>query len=125
MRAPEAVPSWSSRLGLGLLLTSLALLALELVLVRVFSVLMWYHFVSLIVSLALFGLTASGLLVFLFPRAFPPSRTEEWLGRAALLFGLSILLEWAFFLLLSRYPLRAYRVLAPFHHNAQGELWRR
>jgi len=107
--------SWSRRLGLGLFLTSLVLLAMELVLVRIFSVLMWYHFVSLIVSLALFGLTASGLMVFLFPRFFPRPRSEEWLGRAALLLGVSIVAEWSFFMLLSRYPLLAYRVLAPFH----------
>jgi spermidine synthase len=112
---PDTTPSWGWRLGLGLFLTSLVLLAMELVLVRVFSVLMWYHFVSLVISLALFGLTASGLVVFLFPRFFPRSRTEEWLGRAAFFFGVSIVLEWSFFMLLSRSPLLAYRVLAPFH----------
>jgi spermidine synthase len=113
--ASDLSSSWSGRLGLGLFLSSLVLLSMELVLVRIFSVLMWYHFVSLIVSLALFGLTASGLAVFLFPRLFPPSRTEEWLGRAALLLCASILLQWLFFLLLSRHPLLAYKVLAPFH----------
>jgi len=106
---------WNPRLGVSLFLTSLSLLALELVLVRIFSVLMWYHFVSLIVSLALFGLTASGLLVFLFPRLFPPERTGEWLGRASLLLALSILALWTFFFLLARNPAYAYKVLSPFH----------
>lgn len=109
------VPSWSRRLGLGLFLSACSLLAMELVLVRIFSVLMWYHFVSLIISLALLGMTASGLLVFLFPGRFPPSRAEEWLGRSSLLLSLSILANWLFFFLLSRFPLLAYRVLSPFH----------
>ena len=72
---------WNRRLGAGLFLSSLSLLALQLVLVRIFSVLMWYHFVSLVISLALLGLTASGLVVFVFPHRFPPERSREWLGR--------------------------------------------
>ena len=70
MSLPEP-STWNRRLGAGLLVSSLCLLALELTLSRIFSVLMWYHFVSLIVSLALFGITVSGLAVFLAPRRFP------------------------------------------------------
>lgn len=106
---------WNRRLGAGLFLSSLSLLALELVLVRIFSVLMWYHFVSLVISLALLGLTASGLVVFIFPLRFPPERSREWLGRFALLLALSILVEWAFFFAIRRYPQLAYQLLSPFH----------
>ena len=106
---------WNRRLGAGLFLTSLSLLALELVLVRIFSVLMWYHFVSLVISFALLGLTASGIVVFAFPHRFPPERSREWLGKFALLLSLSILVEWAFFFALRRYPQLAYQLLAPFH----------
>ena len=106
---------WNRRLGAGLFLSSLSLLALELVLVRIFSVLMWYHFVSLVISLALLGLTASGLVVFVFPHRFPPERSREGLGRFALLLSLSILVEWAFFFAIRRYPQLAHQMLSPFH----------
>jgi len=106
---------WNRRLGAGLLISSLCLLALELTLSRIFSVLMWYHFVSLIVSLALFGITVSGLAVFLAPRHFPREEAAAWMGRASLALTLTLLGLWTFFLLLARSPQLAYRILAPFH----------
>jgi spermidine synthase len=112
---PEAATHWTRRLGAGLLVSSLCLLALELTLSRIFSVLMWYHFVSLIVSLALFGITVSGLAVFLAPRRFPRETAAAWMGRASLALALALLGLWSFFLLLARSPQLAYRILAPFH----------
>ena len=41
----------------------------ELALTRIFSVTMYYHFAFLAISIALFGLSASGVYVFLLPRA--------------------------------------------------------
>ncbi len=113
--APDGLPAWGRRQAAGLFLSSLALLALELVLVRIFSVLMWYHFVSLIISLALLGLTVSGLVVFLSPARFPAAKAESWLGRASLLLALAVLADWAFLFAMSRAPRLAYRILAPFH----------
>jgi hypothetical protein len=110
-----APAAWTRRLGAGLLVSSLCLLALELTLSRIFSVLMWYHFVSLIVSLALFGITVSGLAVFLAPQRFPREEAAAWMGRASLALALTLLALWSFFLLLARLPLLAYRILAPFH----------
>ncbi len=45
-------------------LTSAALLMTELALTRIFSVTMYYHFAFLAISIALFGLSASGVYVF-------------------------------------------------------------
>lgn len=112
---PDAPSIWTRRLGAGLLLSALSLLALELTLSRIFSVLMWYHFVSLIVSLALFGITVSGLAVFLAPQRFPRETAPAWMGRASLALALTLLGLWSFFLLLARSPQLAYRILAPFH----------
>jgi len=111
----SASATWNRRLGVGLLVSSLCLLALELTLSRIFSVLMWYHFVSLIVSLALFGITVSGLAVFLAPQRFPREAAASWMGRASLALTLALLALWTFFLLLARSPQLAYRILAPFH----------
>ncbi len=98
-----------------MLISSLCLLALELTLSRIYSVLMWHHFVSLVVSLALFGITVSGLAVFLAPRRFPREKTVTWMGRASLVLALALLALWTFFLLLAQSPALAYRILAPFH----------
>jgi spermidine synthase len=49
----------------GVSLVSAALLMTELALTRIFSVTMYYHFAFLAISIALFGLSASGVYVFL------------------------------------------------------------
>jgi hypothetical protein len=110
-----APPAFTRRDGAGLLLVSGAIVALELALVRIFSVLMGQHLVSLIVSLALFGLAAGGLAVLLAPGRFPPGRTPERLSAAAAAFALAVLAGWAFFFWLGRSPLAAHRLLAPLH----------
>lgn len=44
----------------GIFLISLATLALEITLIRFFSISQWYHFAFMVVSIALFGIAASG-----------------------------------------------------------------
>src|SRR4051812_34259880 len=44
--------------------TSAALLMIELALTRIFSVVMYYHFAFLAISIALFGLSASGVFAY-------------------------------------------------------------
>ena len=46
---------------LGVALISATLLMTELALTRIFSVVMYYHFAFLAISIALFGLSASGV----------------------------------------------------------------
>jgi hypothetical protein len=48
----------------GIAATSAALLMIELALTRIFSVTMFYHFAFLAISIALFGLSASGVYVY-------------------------------------------------------------
>jgi hypothetical protein len=48
---------------IGLFLTTLSLLQLELFLTRIFSVTMWYHFAFMAISLAMFGLAAGAIFV--------------------------------------------------------------
>ena len=77
---------------LGLFLTTMATLTYEVLLTRIFSVTMWYHFAFIAVSVALFGLTVGALIVHLRPTTFPPERTNERLAQAAVLFSVSIAL---------------------------------
>src|SRR5262245_61457962 len=52
----------------GVAVVSAALLMTELALTRIFSVTMYYHFAFLAISIALFGLSASGVAVYLLRR---------------------------------------------------------
>src|ERR1700757_5019488 len=54
-----------TQLYLGLGFTTLATLILELSLTRIFSVVFYYHFAFLAISIALFGLGAGGVFSYL------------------------------------------------------------
>ncbi|HYO82006.1 MAG TPA: hypothetical protein VES20_11425, partial [Bryobacteraceae bacterium] len=58
--------NWS-HVYVGMALTTLATLVLELSLTRIFSVVFYYHFAFLAISIALFGLGAGGVLSYLVP----------------------------------------------------------
>lgn len=77
----------------GLFFITLSTLMYEILLTRIFSVTMWYHFAFVAVSVALFGLTVGALIVHLSPRRFPEERTKERLYQAALLFSLAIVVS--------------------------------
>ncbi len=49
---------------IGLFLISLAALMLEISLIRFFSIAQWYHFGFMVISIALFGIAASGTFLF-------------------------------------------------------------
>lgn len=74
------------------MLVSLAVLMLELVLTRIFSVTMYYHFAFLAISLALFGSGASGIYVYLLPKLFLKEHTPKQLAYSAMLAGSSVIL---------------------------------
>lgn len=67
-----------------------ATLLFEILLTRIFSVTMWYHFAFVAISLALFGIAASGVAVAIVPSLSRPSAAFERLAYAALGFGLAI-----------------------------------
>src|SRR5687768_1710794 len=80
---------------IGIGAVSAALLMTELSLTRIFSVTMYYHFAFLAISIALFGLSASGVLVYVFRQRLAPARTRELLSAGALLHGLATLVALA------------------------------
>lgn len=69
----------------GLFLTTLSLLQLELFLTRIFSVTMWYHFAFMAISLAMFGLAAGAVMVEIIQKRNP----FVSLHRSALAFALT------------------------------------
>lgn len=77
----------------GLFLVTLATLMDEILLTRIFSVTMWYHYAFVAISVALFGMTVGALLVYLFPHHFAQERTQLHLALSAWLFSVSIVLS--------------------------------
>lgn len=75
---------------LGVLLTTLVTLALEIVLTRIFSVTMWYHFAFLTISIALMGSAAAGVMVYLRPQMLAETAARRWMGYTTIALTLAI-----------------------------------
>lgn len=82
----------------GIFLTSASTLTLEIVLTRVFSVTMWYHFAFLAISLALMGSAMAGVVLYFFPHLTRPEIARRWIGWAALGLALSVPLTFVAYL---------------------------
>ena len=66
-------------------------LALQVVLTRLFSAALFYHFAFFAISLALLGVGAGAILVYLWPKRFGAGGTEVALARWAALFAVLML----------------------------------
>ena len=104
----------NQRLNGGIFFLCMATLMYELILTRIFSVLMWYHFASMAISLALFGLGAAALLVYLRPGWFAAARTAAHCSRYATLFALSVALFFLLFVWFRLQPTIGFKVLSFF-----------
>jgi len=83
---------YSLRAGLGVLLLSMALMTTELVLTRIFSVIVWYHFAFFAISVALFGSGAAALVVHLAQQRLESRGTGRLLATGALALAASVVL---------------------------------
>jgi hypothetical protein len=75
----------------GVALTSATLLMTELALTRIFSVIMYYHFAFLAISIALFGLSASGVFAFTFRKTLDRFSTDTLLAAESVVYALCTL----------------------------------
>jgi hypothetical protein len=89
--AAPAAPASDWTLLAGIAATSAALLITELALTRIFSVTMFYHFAFLAISIALFGLSASGVLVYVTRRRLAHVPTRELLWKGAVVHAVATL----------------------------------
>lgn len=100
---------------MGVFLAAAGVLAFEVLLTRVFSVIMWYHFASMAIAVTMFGLSAGGLLPFLLRKGpdggIEPSRRAALVGSSAFF----CILPYVALLLLARFPLEGARILSVFH----------
>ena len=116
------------RLVGSIFLVGLSVVLFELTLTRIFSVIMWYHFASLSIAVAMFGFAAGGILVHLRPGLVSkdnfPASLVPWLcifgGTAALPFGALYIIRGSpsiLFPLLSFFHQPYYQ---PFRQTPQG-----
>jgi len=84
-----APPAPGASVYSGLFAVTLATLMLEILLTRIFSVILWYHFAFVAVSVALFGMTLGAVIVHLAPRYFAGPALASRLAGASLLFGVT------------------------------------
>src|SRR5512133_267820 len=97
-RRPSAAPddvSFRPASLAGVACVSAALLMTELALTRIFSVTMYYHFAFLAISIALFGLSASGVYVFLARRRLLSRPVPGLLAAHALAYALATMVALA------------------------------
>jgi len=74
----------------GLFLITLATLTYQLLLTRIFSVTMYYHFAFVAISVTMFGMAVGALFVYTRPELFTDDRLPAQLGRSALGFAIAI-----------------------------------
>jgi spermidine synthase len=79
-----------TRVLVGVFLTSLATIVLELALTRLFSATMFYHFAFLAISLALFGSGAGGVALYALRDRFSRDRAPVHLASSAVCFAGSV-----------------------------------
>lgn len=53
---------------ISVFIASLSSLAYEIILIRIFSISLWYHFAFMVISIAMLGIGASGTLLAVYPR---------------------------------------------------------
>src|SRR5262245_50361385 len=90
---------------IGLFFVALATLMYEILLTRIFSVTMLYHFAFVALSVAMFGMTVGALLVYMLPRIFTPERLRFWLASGSIAFPIAMILS---FLTQLSVPFRIY-----------------
>jgi spermidine synthase len=77
----------------GLFMVVLATLMFEILLTRIFSVSMWYHFAFMAISVAMFGMTLGAILVYLLPNYFTQDRAKYHLALSSLLFAVFVVVS--------------------------------
>ena len=84
---PSSARAWTFT---GLFLITLATLTYQLLLTRIFSVTMYYHFAFVAISVTMFGMAVGALVVYGRPAVFTIERLNARLAQASLGFAIAI-----------------------------------
>ncbi|MBI1969441.1 hypothetical protein HYS48_01990 [Candidatus Woesearchaeota archaeon] len=96
---------------IGIFLISLATLAFEVALVRLFSIIQFYHFAFMVLSIAMFGMAAAGTVLSV--RKWEGEREEQFFRIAALGFPIAVVVGFFLANMLSFDPYKA--IVEPPH----------
>ena len=89
----DNAPQLTARTYAGLFLITFATLMYQVLLTRIFSVTMWYHFAFMAVSIAMFGLTVGALVVYLLPKVFTNERANAQIAQTSLAFTVTTVIS--------------------------------
>ena len=105
----------SRNLVLPVFLMGMGVIIFELALTRIFSVIMWYHFASLSIALALFGFAFGGVVVFLRPTLISGEKLPECLFVFAAVFAAGSVLPFLFLWFANSRPEILFPIVSFFH----------
>jgi predicted membrane-bound spermidine synthase len=88
----------------GLFFVSAATLVFEVLLTRIFSVTMGYHYAFMAISIAMFGMTVGAIIVFLMPAYFTAVKAKRHFALSSLVFSFSIIFSFLTHLLVPFFP---------------------
>ncbi|MFZ0961272.1 MAG: hypothetical protein WAO35_10235 [Terriglobia bacterium] len=95
-RGTPSIKSSETRAGArtyaGVFMVTLVTLMYEILLTRIFSVTMWYHFAFMAISIAMFGMTVGGIIVYLHPAYSRQDQAVYQMGRSSFLFAVWIVI---------------------------------
>ncbi|MBC8501445.1 MAG: hypothetical protein ISS25_04250 [Nanoarchaeota archaeon] len=95
-----------NKVYIGIFLISIAALALEISLIRFFSISQWYHFAFMVVSIALFGIAASGTFLTI-------KKLKNPLFSSSILFSISVLIG---FFIINNISFDPFKAILDFNH---------
>ena len=92
---PQTIPETRAgkNMYFGIFFIALSTLMYEILLTRIFSVTMGYHFAFMAISIALFGMTLGAIIVYLYPQKFPQEKINYHLAKNSFLFSLTIIIS--------------------------------
>ena len=76
----------------GVFVVTLVTLMYEILLTRIFSVTMYYHFAFMAISIAMFGMTVGGIVVYLHPAYSRQDQAVPQMGRSSFLLAVWIVI---------------------------------
>lgn len=88
-----AEPTVNKNTYSGIFFIALSTLMYEILLTRIFSVTMGYHFAFMAISLAMFGMTVGAIIVYIFPQKFPQERINDVIARHAFYFSITTVIS--------------------------------
>jgi spermidine synthase len=81
-----------TRTYVGVFMVTLVALMYEILLTRIFSVTMYYHFAFMAISIAMFGMTVGGIVVYLHPAYSRQDQAVRQMGHSSFLFAVWIVI---------------------------------